>query len=158
MRVQNWDKGEAVYKDGFEYVSSPQVKAVNPGLAPEEGGLYLAIDGQEFMYGLAVKIGSQVVVGKVYEDELESREYYQELLKELFPGENITFHSGGEIRVIKDGTELQDYDTELGNQIILQVPAGEPGEHELTVINPDRGLAAWEKKFVYKEFKEDLSR
>ena len=30
VRVQNWDKGEAVYKDGFEYVSSPQVKAVNP--------------------------------------------------------------------------------------------------------------------------------
>ena len=156
VRVQNWDKGEAVAEDGFEYVSSPQVTAVNPGLAPETGGLYLAIDGQEFMYGLAVKIGSQVVVGKVYEDESKSEEYYRALLKELFPEETITFHSGGKIRVTRDGVELQDYDTDLGNQIILKVPSGEAGEHELTVINPDRGWASWDKKFVYKEFKEDL--
>ena len=43
----------------------------------------------------------------------------------------------------------------IGHQIILKVPSGEAGEHELTVINPD-GDGRPGIRNLSKEFKEDL--
>lgn len=157
VRVVNWDGGEDVLEEGFEYISSPAITKVSPAVSSPAGGVFVTVEGKDFMYGSAVKIGNNVVIGHVYEDETENQRFYTDLIDSLFPGENVTFFDELEIRVMRDAVELAPYDRANGNRIYLEVPPGEPKEQDFWVINPDGGIALWQNKFQYLESSTQLA-
>ncbi len=159
VRVVNWDQGEDILEEGFEYITSPSITRVSPGVSPPDGGVFVTVEGRDFMYGAAVKIGSNVVIGRVYEDSDENGQFYTGLVESLFPGEQVTFFRPDEasIRVLRDAVELAPYDRFNGNRIYLKVPPGEPKEQDFWVINPDGGLALWSTKFQYLESSAQLT-
>ena len=158
VKVINWDQGEDVLEEGFEYITSPVITKVSPAVSPPEGGVFVTVEGRDFMYGAAVKIGRKVVIGRVYEDQSENEQFYTDLLGSLFPREEVTFFHPDElsIRVMRDAVELAPYDRFNGNRIYLEVPPGEPKEQDLWVINPDGGSALWPAKFQYLESSAQL--
>lgn len=150
--VRNTDSKSATAK--YTYVSSPEISAVTPNLAPLTGGNHVTVSGQQFMFGSAVVIGNKVICSN------ETREVMETLLadpefKQTVFGSDLTLSLVVDpgYRVIgADGSELGSHITQPeGVRIIFQVPVGDTaGKKDVYVINIDRGWAYLAEGFQYR--------
>ncbi|NLU49044.1 MAG: hypothetical protein GXX09_01345 [Syntrophomonadaceae bacterium] len=133
----------------YTYVSSPAIRDISPNVGPKTGGNYITISGECFMYGAGVLIGNTLICKDENSGVLAALQEadFQATLPAV---SSVVYDS---FRVIgPDGVELEDYNRNPdGVKIVLKVPAAAvAGSKEVTVINPDRGVARLVNGYEYK--------
>ena len=150
--VKNIDNKTAAGK--YTYVSSPEISAVSPDLAPLSGGNHITVSGRQFMFGSGVVIGDTVVCSQETEDAMRAL-LNNSAFKEVVFGSDrplkLAIDPG--YRVMGgDGNELESHDNRPdGVKIILKVPRGvTAGKKDVCAFNIDRGWSSLPEGFQYK--------